>query len=144
MTETSIDPDVHPLPSGVYRFKLTELDPEAPIVITPGGEDKRLITTFLTHNKEWAVGANGIGFDREGTMFVCNFGDAQLLKFKMEHGLPVGPGEVFAEQQGMESADGLKIDEAGNIYIADFLGNAVHKVDAKTGKVRTGSIRPFR
>ena len=36
------------------------------------------------------------------------------------------------------SADGLKVDsKTGDIYIADFLGNAVHKVDGKTAKVTT-------
>jgi sugar lactone lactonase YvrE len=38
----------------------------------------------------------------------------------------------------MLSTDGLSIDRrTGDIYIADFLGNALHKVDPKTGKVTT-------
>ena len=36
----------------------------------------------------------------------------------------------------MKSTDGLKVDqETGLIYIADFLGNAVHCVCPETGKV---------
>ena len=36
----------------------------------------------------------------------------------------------------MKSADGLKVDpKTGLVYIADFLGNAVHCVDPKTGKI---------
>jgi len=38
----------------------------------------------------------------------------------------------------MKSTDGMKIDPAtGNIYVADFVGNAVHKVCPITGKVTT-------
>ena len=38
----------------------------------------------------------------------------------------------------MKSTDGLKIDpETGDIYIADFVGNAVHRVSPTTGKVTT-------
>ncbi|MHC4570402.1 MAG: hypothetical protein ACYTE3_32215, partial [Planctomycetota bacterium] len=43
-----------------------------------------------------------------------------------------------AKGGGMESTDGLKIcPKTGEIYIADFLGNAVHKVCPETGKVTT-------
>lgn len=38
----------------------------------------------------------------------------------------------------MKSADGMKVHPVtGDLYIADFIGNAVHKVDPKTGKVTT-------
>ena len=138
VTETKLDPKASPLPSGVYRFNISELNAKRPIKLLPGGKDKHLIATMHTRNKEWAVGANGMGFDAEGNMFVCNFGDAQLLKYKMGADGKVVSCEVFAEKDGMESTDGLKIHpKTGDIYIADFVGNAVHKVDAKTGKVTT-------
>jgi len=140
--DSQVDAKASPVISGVYRFKMSELKADKPVQVTPGGKDKHLITTFKTVNKDWGVGANGLGFDKAGNMFVCNFGDAQLLKYEMKNGAPVGAGKVFAEKQGMQSTDGLKVDDEGNVYIADFLGNAVHKVDAKTGKVTTLAQNP--
>jgi sugar lactone lactonase YvrE len=126
------------LPSGVYRFKLAELGTGKTLQLTPGGADPHLIAKFTTKNKDWPVGANGMGFAKDGTMYVCNFGDAQILKFAMKDGAPTGPPAVLAEGHGMLSTDGMKVcPKTGDIYVADFLGNAVHKVDPKTGEVAT-------
>jgi len=138
VTETKLDPEAKPLTSGVYRFKLSELDAEKPIALEPGGKDKHLIAMIQTKNEEWAVGANGMGFDADGNMFVCNFGDAQIIKITFDAGGKVASQEVLAEGSGMKSCDGMKVDQkTGDVYVADFLGNAVHKVDGKTGKVTT-------
>lgn len=137
VTESKLDVKAAPMPSGVYRFTFAELDPAKPIQLEPGGTDPHLVLKLETQNPDW-VGANGMGFDAQGNMFVCNFGDAQLIKVTFDAQGKVASQEVFAEGQGMKSADGLKVHpKTGDIYIADFLGNAVHKVDAKTGKVTT-------
>lgn len=138
VTETKLDPKVYPLKSGVFRFKLSELSGDRPIALAPGGKDKHLITTTTTKNKAWQVGANGLGFDSKGNLFYCNFGDAQILKVTFDAAGNVASQTVFAEGQGMRSTDGMKVDpKTDDIYVADFLGNAVHKIDAKTGKVTT-------
>jgi sugar lactone lactonase YvrE len=137
VTETVIDAEASPMPSGVYRFKLSELTGE-PIELLPGGKDKHLIFTLHTKNEEWKVGANGLGFDAEGNMYVCNFGDAAVLKVCFHECGAVRSSKVFAQGQGMLCTDGLKICPAtGDVFVADFLGNAVHRIDAKTGKVTT-------
>lgn len=126
-----------PLQSGVYRFRYSEFSPEKPIVLQPGGTDPHLVVRFTTKNPDW-VGANGMGFAKDGTMYVCNFGDAQILKSTMDKDGKWSPPTVLAERHGMRSADGMKVHpKTGEIYVADFLGNAVHKVDPATGQVTT-------
>lgn len=135
--ECKIDPKASPLPSGVVRFKLSELSAANPVALKPDGNDPHFVLKFTTKSKDWAVGANGLGIHGE-TMYVCNFGDAQLLRAKLAPDGKVVSHEVLAEGQGMLSTDGLSIDRTtGEIYIADFLGNAVHKVCPKSGKVTT-------
>ncbi|MHC4572003.1 MAG: SMP-30/gluconolactonase/LRE family protein, partial [Planctomycetota bacterium] len=137
VTETSLDIDATPMPSGVYRFRYSEFTGQ-PIKLLPGGKDKHLLTTFLTDNPDWRVGANGMGFDTNGNMFVCNFGQASLIKITFDKNGKAASQTVFTKGQGMQSTDGLKIHpKTGDFYIADFVGNAVHKVSAKTGKVTT-------
>jgi len=136
VTETSLDLEADPMPSGVYRLRYSEFT-GTPIDLTRTGPD-HLIVKFYTDNPEWRVGANGIGFDRAGNLYVCNFGDASLLRFRFGSDGNVVSHEVVAQDQGMKSTDGLKIHpQTGAIYIADFVGNAVHKVDPATGQVTT-------
>jgi len=138
VTETKMKPDATPLVSGVYRFKLADLDPAKPLKLLPAGADPHLITTVETHNPDWRVGGNGLGFDADGNLYYCNFGDAQILKCTFNEKGEVASQTVFAQGDGMQSTDGIKFDpKTGDIYVADFVGNAVHRVDGKTGKVTT-------
>jgi len=138
VTETKLLPDATPLVSGVYRFTSEELNSGSPIRLKPGGDDPHLITTVETHNSEWRVGANGMGFDDAGNLFFCNFGDAEIIKVVLDENGKVVSQTVFASGQGMRSTDGIKFHPVtGDIYVADFVGNAVHCVDGRTGKVTT-------
>jgi len=121
--------------SGVYKFKISELDAKKPYAAQKGGKDPHLIVTFETNCPDW-VGANGMGFAKNGDMYVCNFGDAQLLKFTFDAAGKVASKSVVAEGQGMLCADGMKVHpETGDVYIADFLGNASTSSDVETGKI---------
>ena len=138
VTETSITGGVTPMPSGVYRFRYSEFRSARPIEITPGGRDKHLIATIYTDNPDWPVGANGMAFDSEGNMYIGNFGETAIVKFTFDTNGKVASQEVLVRGRGIESTDGIKFDPKTNaIYVADFVGNAVHKVDSRTGKVTT-------
>ncbi len=138
VTETKLRPDATPLVSGVYRFRLADLDPADPVTLKPAGDDPHLLTTCETENPDRRIGANGMGFDADGNLYYCNFGDAQILKVTFNPEGEVASQTVFAEGGGMQSTDGIKFHpETGDIYVADFDGNAVHQVDGKTGKVTT-------
>ena len=130
--------------SGVWRFKYDEFTGSPIAVATYDAnkeeQDRHLVTTLVTEDEQWwgNVGANGMGFAADGTMYVCNFGEASIEKIKFDDAGKVVSQEVLAKGNGMRSTDGLKVCPAtGDIYVADFIGNAVHKVDAKTGKVAT-------
>jgi DNA-binding beta-propeller fold protein YncE len=137
VTESQLEPDPSPpVKSGVYRFAISELDGDQPLRVKPKGEDSHLVCTLLTQNKDWPFGANGLGFAKDGTMYVCNFGDAELIAVKFDQKGKVKSQTIVAAGGPMKCTDGLKVDpQTGHVYIADFLGNAVHLVDPATGKV---------
>ena len=136
VVESKFDTTSSPMRSGVYRFQISELKGDAPIKLLPGGNDTHVFARIITKNPDW-VGANGMAFDA-GHMYVCNFGDAKLHQFLLDRQGHIVASKVLAEDAGMKSCDGMCIDPAtGDIYIADFLANAVHKVDPKTGEVAT-------
>jgi len=116
-----------PHKSGVYRLELSELNPDNPVRVSGLG-DPHLITVLETKNEALAVGANGIAFNSKGDLFVCNFGDAEVYKMKVDDQGVVTSKELFARGGGMESVDGLQIDKEDMLWIADFIGNAVIKI----------------
>jgi len=139
VTETALAPESEPgkHESGVYRFKISDLDGDKPIQLKKGGTDPHLVCKLVTKNEEWQVGANGLGFAADGTMYVCNFGDAQLVGVELDDNGKAKKQWVIAEGGPIKSTDGLKVcKKTGLVFIADFLGNAVHCVCPKSGKVR--------
>ena len=129
--ETTINSE-SPMPSGVYRFKLSELNPATPITVT-GLDDPHLVVKLMTQNTEHKVGANGLDFDAAGNMYVCNFGDREVIKVAFDADGKIKTQTVHAKDPAMLSCDGLHVDAEGNCWVADFLGNAVVKIN-KAGK----------
>jgi sugar lactone lactonase YvrE len=127
--------------SGVYRFSLDELVGGDTLIVTGTG-DPHLILSFETKNKEQAIGANGIGIDSHGNLFVNNFGDVEILKYTFDAQGKILSSEVFCRPEGVLSLDGMQIDSDDNLWIADFVGNAVLVVDTKTRKSRIIAKNP--
>jgi len=150
VNDTSIDTE-HPLKSGTYRFTIDELNKGLPPtkskktgkmgkgprpVRVKGLSDPHLIVKLETQNKDLPVGANGVGFDSKGNMYVCNFGDAEVWKVTFNADNTVKEQTLLAQGQGMESTDGLQIDTEDNIWVADFLGNAIARICPESGTVK--------
>jgi len=127
VAETNLNAGGDVFKSGVYRFDISELNSENPVKVTGIG-DSHLIAVIETENKEVTVGANGVDFNSKGEMFLCDFGDAEVLKMIVDESGKVTSTEVFAIDDGMVSVDGMHIDKEDNIWIADFLGNAIIKI----------------
>jgi glucose/arabinose dehydrogenase len=119
------------LVSCVYRFGLEEEG----IRITNTLEDRHVLTTFLTYNKITQYGADGIEFDKQGNLYVGNFGDGAVYRIRFNDDGSVKENKVWAQDpKQLRSTDGIIIDAEGNLYIADFCDNAVAKVQPN-GKV---------
>ncbi len=138
VTESKFSTDpTPPMRSGVYRFRLAELDPAKPIALKPGGDDPHVCARMTTQNMKW-VGANGMAFGADGTMYVCNFGDAKIESYTFTPDGKLAWHTMVTKGRGMLCCDGIKVcPKTGQLYVADFLGNAVHKVCPKTGTVTT-------
>ena len=110
------------LVSAVYRFALDEENVE----VTNTLEDPNLFVTFLTQNPDCQYGADGIVFDREGNLYVGNFGDASINRITFrEDGSLLENKAIAKDFSQLESTDGMIFDENGSLYIADFNANAI-------------------
>ncbi len=113
------------LVSCVYRFHLEDEN----IQITNTLEDKNILTTFLTYNKDCQYGVDGIEFDRNGDLLIGNFGDGAVYRIKFNEDGSVKENKLWAQDPvQLQTTDGMIMDEDRNLYIADFSANAVGKI----------------
>ncbi|MDR2956542.1 MAG: SMP-30/gluconolactonase/LRE family protein [Prevotella sp.] len=120
------------LVSGVYCFDMNDKN----IRVKNTLDDKNLLTTVITENKDVQYGLDGIVFDKEGNLYVGNFGDGAIHKIIMDASGKVTSKDVWAQDLSqMRTTDGICIDDEGNIWVADFSDNAVARID-KNGKIQ--------
>jgi hypothetical protein len=92
-------------------------------------------------------GANGLRFNREGSaLFVANTGNDTVVQIPVVGNDPGGPPKIFA--QAINGADGLLVDERGNVWVVenqsddvlilDPSGKAIAKLGDFGGAVRHG------
>lgn len=137
VSETQMDPDAKPCISGVFRFKLDELEDAIIVLATPFADDPHLIGTMETFDEELPLGADGLAFDKEGDLYVGNFSDGTVHRFQFDDEGNVTANEIFARADFMKSADGLFFDpDTEKIYVADSRSNAV-RVVSLDGSVET-------
>ena len=126
------------IPSGklvscVYRFAL---DDEG-IEITNTLADANILATFVTEDPDCQYGVDGIEFDRQGNLYVGNFGDGAVYRLTFDEKGQVVENAVWArDPDQLVSTDGMIMDEDGNLYIADFCANAIVKVTPDAQVVR--------
>lgn len=126
------------LVSGVYCFNADDKG----IKVTNTLDDKNLITTVITKNKDVQYGLDGIVFDKEGNLYVGNFGDGAIHKIVFDESGKVISNDVWAQDLSqMRTTDGICMDDNGNIWVADFSANAVARID-KNGKVTRVAVSP--
>ncbi|HEY5562967.1 MAG TPA: phage head-tail adapter protein [Clostridiaceae bacterium] len=113
------------LVSCVYKFSLDDEN----IKVTNTLQDKNILTTFITLNEECQYGADGIEFDKDGNLYVGNFGDGAVHKITFNVDGSVKENKVWAKDpKELQTTDGMIMDDNGNLFIADFSANAIAKV----------------
>jgi len=113
------------LVSCVYKFALGDEN----IAITNTLADQNIVTTFITFNPDCQYGADGIDFDKQGNMYVGNFGDGAIYKTSFNVDGTMKEQSVWAQNQSqLQSTDGIIFDNDGNLYVADFSANAIAKI----------------
>jgi sugar lactone lactonase YvrE len=129
--------------SAVYRFPANGRG----IKVSNTLADPNLLVSFVTENKFAQYGADGIVFDSHGNLYVGNFGDGKILRIVLHPNGKVSQNMVLAQTDHdysldpaipgflakavpakMRTTDGICVDKADNLYVADFSNNAIAKV----------------
>ena len=100
--------------------------------------EKLYTATPLTAANVFTDGIEGPACDLAGNIFAVNF--------KAQHTIgrttPTGASEVFVTLPGASIGNGIRFDRAGKMYVADYIGHNVLRIDPATKKIEVFAHEP--
>jgi sugar lactone lactonase YvrE len=100
-------------------------------LVLAADKEKLFVATPLTAEKAFTAGIEGPACDARGNIYVVNFARQQTIG-KIT---PDGKGEVFVVLPGKSTGNGIVFDRRGLMYVADYVGHNVLRIDPATRKV---------
>ena len=100
---------------------------------TGRAEQPPYIASPLTKSGEFTGGIEGPTCDRRGNIYAVNFGRSGTIG-KVT---PDGKGEVFVTLPAGSTGNGIVVDGEGRMYVADYTGHNVLRLDPKTKSIET-------
>ncbi len=89
------------------------------------------VASPLTEPGAFTDGIEGPACDRDGSVFAVNFHTQQTIG----RVTPDGRGEVFATLPGESTGNGIRFGPNGVMYVADYVGHNVLRIDPTTRAV---------
>jgi sugar lactone lactonase YvrE len=137
VSETQIDTESRPATSGVFRFRLDELEGGPLALAKDETQDPHFLGIIKVYDEDLQLGADGLCFDKQENLYIGNFADGTVHQFQFDRQGKVRSNRVFAKADFMKSADGLYFDPLKEvIYVADSKANAIQVVSLD-GRVHT-------
>lgn len=101
------------------------------VLLTAQTDDKLFVATPLTQPNEFTPGIEGPQCDRAGNIYAVNFEKQQTIG-KVT---PQGKGEIFVTLPGASTGNGIVFDSQGTMFVADYVGHNVLRINMKTRQV---------
>jgi gluconolactonase len=106
--------------------------------VTTPGEGSLYVATPLTEEGKFTPGIEGPACDRDGELFAVNFGEQQTIGRISSD----GEGEVFVRLPGESIGNGIRFDQQGMMYVADYTMHNVLKIDPQTRAISVHAHEP--
>ena len=103
-----------------------------------GLDEKLYLATPLTATNSFTAGIEGPACDRAGNIFAVNFAQQQTIG----RTTPAGQSEVFVTLPNDSVGNGIRFDRAGRMYVADYVGHNVLRIDPGTRAVEVLAHEP--
>ncbi len=100
-------------------------------VAARAADEPLFVASGLTIPGLFTKGIEGPAVDRDGNIFAVNFDKEQTIG----RVLPDGRGEVFVKLPDVAVGNGIRIARDGTLYVADYVGHRVLRVNPKTRAV---------
>ena len=92
----------------------------------------------FTPEKSFTSGCEGPAVDRDGNIYAVNFAKEGTIGKVSPDGKP----ELFLELPQGSTGNGIRFDSKGSMYIADYTGHNVLKVDMNTKNISVYAHEP--
>ena len=102
-------------------------------------DEKLYLATPLTATNSFTAGIEGPACDRAGNIFAVNFAQQQTIG----RTTPAGQSEVFVTLPNDSVGNGIRFDRAGRMYVADYVGHNVLRIDPGTRAVEVLAHEPM-
>jgi sugar lactone lactonase YvrE len=93
--------------------------------------EQLFVATPLTKPNEFTAGIEGPACDAKGNIYAVNFGEQGTIG----RVTPDGKGEIFVKLEGKSVGNGIRFDKEGLMYVADYVGHNVLRIDPATKKI---------
>ncbi len=101
-------------------------------------KDELFVSTALTEKNSFTAGIEGPACDAAGNLYVVNLmKEGDIAKIT-----PTGKTEVFVTLSAKSVGNGIVFDHAGTMFVADYVGHNVLKIDPKTKAVTVFAHEP--
>lgn len=94
----------------------------------PHAAEKLFVAKPLTEEKAFTPGIEGPNCDRDGNIYAVNYAKQQTIGKTT----PDGKSELWVTLPGKSTGNGIVFDRVGAMYVADYVGHNVLKIDPKT------------
>ena len=102
-------------------------------------DEKLYLATPLTATNSFTAGIEGPACDRAGNIFAVNYQKQQTIG----RTTPAGQTEVFVTLPNDSVGNGIRFDRAGRMYVADYVGHNVLRIDPTTRAVTVMAHEPM-
>jgi len=99
--------------------------------MTAQNSDELFVAQPLTQAGEFTPGIEGPATDRQGNIYAVNFARQGTIGVVT----PAGKGSVYVSLPGKSVGNGLRFDRRGFLYVADYTGHNVLRIDPKTKEI---------
>ena len=106
---------------------------------SPASIEGLYLATPLTATNSFTAGIEGPACDRAGNIFAVNFAKQQTIG----RTTPAGQSEVFVILPNDSVGNGIRFDRAGRMYVADYVGHNVLRIDPGTQAVKVLAHEPM-
>ncbi len=93
--------------------------------------DELFVARPLTSEGEFTPGIEGPATDAEGNIYAVNYAKQGTIGIVTPH----GKGSVYVQLPGESVGNGLRFDRKGSLFVADYVGHNVLRIDTRTKQV---------
>ncbi|MAT14956.1 MAG: gluconolactonase [Planctomyces sp.] len=99
--------------------------------VTLSADEELFVATPLTPANSFTPGIEGPACDAAGNIYAVNFCEQQTIGMTT----PSGESSIFVKLPGESVGNGIRFNQAGTMFVADYVGHNILTVDMTTREV---------